>query len=59
MKINGQEGKLYVNNKVAEKDEIKGSKYFLVPPGETEIILTTSSFGEIKSATAEIVERWV
>lgn len=59
LKINGQEGKLYVNNKVAEKDEIKGSKYFLVPPGETEIILTTSSFGEIKSATAEIVERWV
>lgn len=59
LKINGQQGKLYVNNKVAEKDEIKGSKYFLVPPGETEIILTTSSFGEIKSATAEIVERWV
>lgn len=59
LKIDGQQGKLYVNNKVAEKDEIKGSKYFLVPPGETEIILTTSSFGEIKSATAEIVERWV
>ncbi|WP_171333628.1 phage tail family protein, partial [Enterococcus cecorum] len=59
LKIIGEEGKLYVNNKVAEKDEIKGSKYFLVPPGETEIILTTSSFGEIKSATAEIVERWV
>ena len=59
LKIDGQQGKLYVNNKVADKDEIKGSKYFLVPPGETEIILTTSSFGEIKSATAEIVERWV
>lgn len=59
LKIIGEEGKLYVNNKVAEKDEIKGSKYFLVPPGETEIILTTSSFGEIASATAEIVERWV
>lgn len=59
LKIDGQQGKLYVNNKVAEKDEIKGSKYFFVPPGETEIILTTSSFGEIKSATAEIVERWV
>ena len=59
LRISGEEGKLYVNNKVAEKDEIKGSKYFLVPPGETEIILTTSSFGEIASATAEIVERWV
>ena len=59
LRIIGEEGKLYVNNKVAEKDEIKGSKYFLIPPGETEIILTTSSFGEIKSATAEIVERWV
>lgn len=59
LRISGEEGKLYVNNKVAEKDEIKGSKYFLVPPGETDIILTTSSFGEISSATAEIVERWV
>ena len=58
LKVVGEEGKLYVDNKVTEKDEIIGTNYFKVPPGTTKVQLLISTFGEIESATATIKEAW-
>ena len=55
----GEEGRLYVDNKPALNDEILGTKYVKVPPGETKVQLLVSSFSEIKRATAEIKEKFI
>lgn len=57
--INGTETKLYVDNLPQGKDEVKGTKWFKVPPGKTKVQLALSSFAELESATAEIREAWV
>lgn len=54
--VDGEKGKFYVNNLLSLNDEIKGTKYFNVPPGETTISLVVSSFSEIDSAWVEIKE---
>lgn len=59
IKIIGSEGKIYVNNKVAENDEILGTTYFKVPPGKTKIQLLVSSFSEVETATATIEEAYI
>ena len=59
LKVVGEEGALYVNNQIAPDDEILGSQYIKVPPGETKVQLLVSSFSEIESATAEIKEKFI
>ena len=56
LQVFGEEGRLYVDNKVALSDEVLGTRYIKVPPGETKVQLLVSSFSEIKRATAEIKE---
>lgn len=57
--ISGEEGRLYVNNQIAENDEILGTTYFKVPPGKTKVQLLVSSFAEVESATATIEEAYI
>lgn len=57
--ISGEEGRLYVNNQIAENDEILGTKYFKVPPGKTKVQLLVSDFSEVESATATIEEVYI
>ena len=57
--ISGEEGRLYVNNQIAENDEILGTKYFKVPPGKTKVQLLVSDFSEVESATATIEEAYI
>lgn len=57
--ISGEEGRLYVNNQIAENDEILGTKYFKVPPGKTKVQLLVSDFSEVESATAIIEEAYI
>lgn len=57
--ISGEEGRLYVNNQIAENDEILGTKYFKVPPGKTKVQLLVSDFSEVESATATIQEAYI
>ena len=56
LQVFGEEGRLYVDNQVALSDEVLGTRYIKVPPGETKVQLLVSSFSEIKRATAEIKE---
>lgn len=42
--IDGNDTAVYVNGMRRSEDEIRGSKYFLVPPGETEIQFSYSAF---------------
>lgn len=42
--IDGNDTAVYVNGMKRSEDEIRGSKYFLVPPGETEIQFSYSAF---------------
>lgn len=58
LRVVGQEGRIYVNGQPALDDEILGSQYIKVPPGETKVQLLVSSFSAIKSATAEIKEEF-
>lgn len=59
LQVVGSDGSFYVNAKNQSDDEIIGSNYFKVPPGETKVQLIVSSFSEISSAKAEIIERWI
>lgn len=59
LRVVGQEGRIYVNGQPALDDEILGSQYIKVPPGETKVQLLVSSFSDIESATAEIRERFI
>lgn len=42
--IDGNDTAVYVNGMKRMEDEIRGSKHFLVPPGETEIQISYSAF---------------
>lgn len=42
--IDGNDTAVYVNGMNRMEDEIRGSKHFLVPPGETEIQISYSAF---------------
>lgn len=57
--ISGEEGRLYVDNQIAENDEILGTKYFKVPPGKTKVQLLVSDFSKVESATATIEEAYI
>ena len=60
VKIDGQEGKIYANGILRMDDEIKGSQYFMVPPGETKIQFYYSNFSDPPpEITAEIREAWL
>lgn len=58
--INGSESKMYVNGMNRVVDEIKGSKYFLAPPGSTKILFYNSSFcSPVPTITGKIREAWL
>lgn len=57
--IDGEKGKIKVNNQIRLDDEILGTTYFKVPPGKTKVQLLVSSFAEVKSATATIEEVYI
>ncbi|MCP1102598.1 putative phage tail component-like protein [Aequitasia blattaphilus] len=57
--IDGNTTKLYVNGIPAIDDEVKGTQYFKIPPGETTVEFFKSSFGVFDKITAEIREAWV
>lgn len=57
--IDGEKGKIKVNNQIRLDDEIIGTTYFKVPPGKTKVQLMLSSFAEITSATATIQEVYI
>lgn len=44
IKVDGHSGKIYVDGVVSMRDEVKGTKYFLVPPGKTKIQFGYSDF---------------
>lgn len=46
MYINGSEGKMYVNGVNCVQDEILGTQYFKVPPGETKVQFLYSLFSD-------------
>ncbi|MGT2753226.1 distal tail protein Dit [Streptococcus porcinus] len=54
-----EKGRLYVNNLIANDDEILGTEFFEVPPGETKVQLIVSSFSEVLQASAEIGEVYI
>ncbi|WP_223837140.1 distal tail protein Dit [Streptococcus pseudoporcinus] len=54
-----EKGRLYVNNMIAKDDEILGTEFFEVPPGETKVQLIVSSFAEVLEASAEIEEVYI
>ena len=57
--INGEEGKMTVNNRFADNDEVIGSEYFKAPPGQSTVQLYVSNFSEIEYAYLTIRERWI
>ena len=56
-KVVGEEGRMYVNDRLSVNDEVLGTEYFLAPPGETEIDIIVSDFSSIIEAKAKIRER--
>lgn len=60
MYINGSEGKMYVNGVNCVQDEILGTQYFKVPPGETKVQFLHSSFSDPPpTITASITEVYI
>lgn len=59
IKIVGSKGEFFVNKKMEPNDEIRGTKFFKVPPGETKVQLLVSSFAVVSSATAKIKEAYI
>ena len=60
VEIDGKEGKIYTNGILRMDDEIKGSQYFLAPPGQSKIQIYHSSFSVPEpDVTAEIREAWI
>lgn len=57
--INGSETLLYLNNLPRTEDEITGTVWFKVPPGETKVQLLISDFSEVESAIAEMKEEYI
>lgn len=46
VRINGEESKIYVDGVASMGDEVRGSKYFLAPPGKTKIQFGYSDFSD-------------
>lgn len=44
--VDGETGKVYVDGIPSQQDEVKGSKYFKVPPGETKVQFYYSDFSD-------------
>ena len=44
IKVDGHSGKIYVDGVASMGDEVKGTKYFLAPPGKTKIQFGHSDF---------------
>lgn len=44
IKVDGRSGKIYVDGVASMRDEVKGTKYFLAPPGKTKIQFGYSDF---------------
>ena len=59
LEIVGAKGEFFVNKKLEPNDEIRGTKFFKVPPGETKIQLLVSSFSEVRRAKATIKEVYI
>lgn len=59
VKINGEEGKIYVNGLPRMGDEITGTEYFKAEPGDNEIQVHVSSFAGNTEVTATIREAWL
>ncbi|MGG6546487.1 UNVERIFIED_CONTAM: hypothetical protein NY100_13860, partial [Prevotella sp. 15_C9] len=59
IKIVGSKGEFFVNKKIEPNDEIRGTKFFKVPPGETKVQLLVSGFAVVSSATAKIKEAYI
>lgn len=58
--VDGSATKVYVNGMIRLGDEVKGSKYFLAPPGETKIQFGYSDFCETApSIEVKIREAWL
>lgn len=58
--IDGNEGKIYTDGILRMDDEVKGSQYFLAPPGETKVQFFHSDFSvPYPDVTAEIREGWL
>lgn len=57
--IDGKESQVYLNGMSDMGDEVRGSTYFLAPPGETKIQFCYSSFcTSAPTITAQIREAW-
>ena len=60
MYINGSEGKMYVNGVNFVQDEVVGTQYFKIPPGETKVQFFYSSFSDPPpTITASITEVYI
>lgn len=58
--VDGAASTVYVNGMYRAGDEVIGSRYFLAPPGETEIVFGYSSFCSVApTITAQIREAWL
>ena len=58
--INGEEGKVYLDGVNCGEDEIVGTQYFTVPPGETVIQFLYSSFSSpAPTISASITEVYI
>lgn len=58
--IDGQYGKFYLDGHYKPEHEVIGSKYFMIPPGTSNIRLTTSSwFIGAMTGTIYVQERWL
>jgi len=60
VEIDGKEGKIYTDGLLRMDDEIKGSQYFLAPPGKSKVQIYHSDFSvPVPTVTAEIREAWI
>ncbi len=59
VKIDGEEGKIYVNGLPRMGDEITGTEYFKAEPGDNKIQVHVSSFAGDTEVTATIREAWL
>lgn len=60
VEIDGKEGKIYTDGILRMDDEIKGSQYFLAPPGQSKVQIYHSDFSTpAPTVTAEIREAWL
>lgn len=60
LQVDGEEAKFYVNGQYKAQDEIVGTKYFKVPPGESKIQFYTSNWTKQNpDVTVKMREAWL